>query len=393
MPQQQPHVCFSSNHNNRGPPFRRGGGGPSASSSSSKPSSGGRSSFQPRRRPPKEYRPFVSKRVKTKKETEGGHPFFRFSTDDNPAVTDDLERQFGPHMAEVIKKMRREKAIYESDTMGLHDKVEEDLRALDFFGAEAGTTEEQIFMRRAMEHRSEEEQKKFHRDLREWEVFGEQNWLNFEDHTDYRRMKPPRPKKNEEFQHLMSSHEENILFSRQDDDPDNRFDPYAKAHGVWSEYLVSVDRGNHNWRGGRLISFRAMVVGGNGNGCAGFGVGKGNTALKAMINAGHESRRNIFYVEPYLNNRFTSDLVGRHNSCKVVLRTTRNGLRGNVLCREILTRFGIVHASCKAHGNRHPWSVVYATFKAVLGHECLEDMAMKTGRRLTTLDKMLRMRL
>jgi hypothetical protein len=52
-----------------------------------------------------------------------------------------------------------------------------------------------------------------------------------------------------------------------EDDPEVMFDPNQLAFGEWSEFLITVDRNVKLWRGGRLESYRALVVGGNLNGC------------------------------------------------------------------------------------------------------------------------------
>ena len=151
--------------------------------------------------------------------------------------------------------------------------------------------------------------------------------------------------------------------------------------------LVRTDRVCKMWRGGRIDSYRALVIGGNLKGCGGFGVGKSFEPEDAVETACRMAKRNIFFVDRYRNRSLTRDLVGRQNSCKVVLRATSNGLRGNPLCCEILKLFGITDVTAKAHGGRSHHNVVRATFKALMTHESLEDISMKRGVRLINLQK------
>jgi small subunit ribosomal protein S5 len=187
------------------------------------------------------------------------------------------------------------------------------------------------------------------------------------------------------------------LFADEDDataedrDPETTLDRNQLAHGEWSEMLVTVDRNVKLWRGGRLESYRALVVGGNMNGCGGFGTGKSLDPIQAVDIAGRHCKRNIFFVDRYQGNGLTRDLVGKQNSCVVTLRATDNGLRGNELCSEILKRFGITNCVSKSHGNRNPYNVVRATFKALLTHESLEDISLKRGKRIVSLDRAMRM--
>jgi small subunit ribosomal protein S5 len=141
------------------------------------------------------------------------------------------------------------------------------------------------------------------------------------------------------------------------------------------------------WRGGRIESYRALVVAGNLRGCGGFGIGKAFEPQDAVELACRMARRNIFFVDRYRNRELTQDLVGRQNSCKMTLRTTDNGLRGNGLACEILKLMGITNVVAKAHGNRNPYNVVRATYKALMTHQSLEEIALKRGVRLINLEK------
>ena len=150
---------------------------------------------------------------------------------------------------------------------------------------------------------------------------------------------------------------------------------------------IKVDRVQKVERGGTTVRYRALKIGGNGNGAAGFGIGKALTPNEAIVKAGKHCKRNVFYIDRYLNTGLIYDLAGRHNSCKVELRATKPdyGLFGNPLITEILKFAGISDATSKAHGNRNPYNVVYATFKALATHESLEEIAMKRGKKLLNL--------
>jgi small subunit ribosomal protein S5 len=63
------------------------------------------------------------------------------------------------------------------------------------------------------------------------------------------------------------------------------------------------------------------------------------------------------------------------------------GLHGHPLIVEILKYAGISDACGKSHGNRNPYNVVYATFKALMTHESLEEIAMKRGKKLLNLQR------
>eukprot|EP00579_Thalassiosira_antarctica_P002020 CAMPEP_0201868434 /NCGR_PEP_ID=MMETSP0902-20130614/2321_1 /ASSEMBLY_ACC=CAM_ASM_000551 /TAXON_ID=420261 /ORGANISM="Thalassiosira antarctica, Strain CCMP982" /LENGTH=565 /DNA_ID=CAMNT_0048393777 /DNA_START=263 /DNA_END=1961 /DNA_ORIENTATION=+ len=166
----------------------------------------------------------------------------------------------------------------------------------------------------------------------------------------------------------------------------NGDDPNQEAFGPWGECTIKVDRVQKVERGGTTVRYRALVIGGNGNGAAGFGIGKALSPNEAMVKACKHCKRNVFYIDRYLNSGLSYDLAGKHNSCRVKLRAVGPdyGLHGHPLICEILKYAGISDATSKSHGNRNPYNVVYATFKALMTHESLEDIAMKRGVKLLT---------
>ncbi|KAL7552300.1 hypothetical protein ACHAWF_015533 [Thalassiosira exigua] len=169
----------------------------------------------------------------------------------------------------------------------------------------------------------------------------------------------------------------------------NGEDPNREAYGPWAECTIKVDRVQKVERGGTTVRYRALVIGGNGNGAAGFGVAKSHSPNEAVEKACKHCKRNVFYIDRYLNQGLSFDLAGKHNSCKVHLRavTPDYGLHGHPLICEILKHAGITDASTKSHGNRNPFNVVYATFKALMTHESLEEIAMKRGKKLLNLQR------
>ena len=341
-----------------------------------------KTSFRPKRRPSRNYRPIKAGRKKKKDWMPGNDNKFvdLDKLPDSLHAKDELDAEFGPLAADVLREIRREKKSPEVDPF------EEDLRLADYMLSEMGSTEDRVGERRALakETESEEERQAFMEKMEEILDEGRKLSYDFEDVDD---VKPMKSKK------LSALFEEDEDVDDPDEDPDVRLDHNQLAHGEWSEMLVTVDRNVKLWRGGRLQSYRALVIGGNLNGCGGYGIGKAVDPLKAVDMAGRHCKRNIFFVDRYQNDGLTRDLVGTQNSCIVNIRATDNGLRGNELIREILKRFGIVNGSAKAHGNRNPWNVVRATFKALMTHESIEDIALKRGKRILSIDRARRMQI
>jgi small subunit ribosomal protein S5 len=333
------------------------------------------SSFRPRRRSAQNYRP-----VEAGRKIEKNRKLVDLSSGNGKIKQpkDELDMEFSPLAADVIRSTRREIASREFG----EDPVEQELRMADYMTSEIGSTEDLVATRRAafMDSRSKEEREQFTEGLDKLIEKGRAWTMDLHEG----KLGPEEEHKKDFFSDLEEEETD-------DKDPEIYMDPNQLAHGQWSEMLVTVDRNVKLWRGGRLESYRALVIGGNLNGCGGFGVGKALDPIVALDIASRKCKRNIFFVDRYKGSSLTRDLSGKQNSCKVMLRATDNGLRGNELVREMLKRFGITNCVAKAHGNRNPYNVVRATFKALTTHESIEEIALKRGKRIVSIDRAMRM--
>mmetsp|Transcript_18500 Transcript_18500/g.25455 ORF Transcript_18500/g.25455 Transcript_18500/m.25455 type:complete len:414 (-) Transcript_18500:167-1408(-) len=295
-------------------------------------------------------------------------------------MDDPLEREYGPHIAEAIKYENRQreraqlKALAGTKLANTApgeplDEVEEYLRAIDYMTSADGSTEDLVGARKALA-----------------DLWDNEDDVEFE--TEINRLIE------EERIKAMDLGDDDGVPLVENDKVDEKpmmkeGEELIRAHGEWSETVIKVDRVQKVQRGGTMVRYRALVVGGNTNGCAGFGVAKASSPNEAVTAACRMTRRNIFFVDRYDTTGLTTDLAGRHNSCKVILRSTTKdrGLSGHPLISVILKYFGISDCASKSYGNRNMFNVVRATFKALQTHESLEEIAMKRGKRLIPLDR------
>ena len=71
----------------------------------------------------------------------------------------------------------------------------------------------------------------------------------------------------------------------------------AKQQSDLQEKLVAVNRVSKVVKGGRIFSFTALTVVGDGNGRVGFGYGKAREVPAAIQKAMEKARRNMTQVE------------------------------------------------------------------------------------------------
>lgn len=157
---------------------------------------------------------------------------------------------------------------------------------------------------------------------------------------------------------------------------------------LWSGAVIKTGTTQKTVAGGRIMTYRTLVVIGNGQGAAGYGSGKGATPADALESAFREALKNIYFLDIYDGHCLTHDVAGKHNSCQVYIRALPGDreLKAGPIVEAILTRFGIASASAKVVGRRNAYSVVMATFKALSKHESLEEAAKKRGKRFLDVE-------
>lgn len=153
--------------------------------------------------------------------------------------------------------------------------------------------------------------------------------------------------------------------------------------------LVDADIVQKTMPGGREMTHRALVVVGNLNGCAGFGIGKGENADDAKDRAIIAAKKNFIYVDLFRGRCITQPLYGKHNNCRVYIQAgdpRMPSMEGRMV-NDILRVFGVECGEARSVGNRNPYSVVRAVFNAMSKHKSLETIARTRGRRLISLYK------
>ncbi|ARC54935.1 30S ribosomal protein S5 [Candidatus Riesia sp. GBBU] len=132
------------------------------------------------------------------------------------------------------------------------------------------------------------------------------------------------------------------------------------------EKLVSVNRVSKTVKGGRIFSFTAITVVGNGNGKVGFGYGKAREVPSAIQKAMDKARKNMKTI--FLHNRtLYHTTYGKHTKSIVFIKPANEGtgiIAGGTI-RAILEAAGIRNILSKTYGSTNPINVVKATMKAL----------------------------
>ena len=146
------------------------------------------------------------------------------------------------------------------------------------------------------------------------------------------------------------------------------------------EKLVAVNRTAKVVKGGRIFSFAALVVIGDGKGRVGFGMGKSREVPAAIQKAMESAKRNMYRI-PLNGTTIQHPLIGRHGSTKIIMIPAGEGtglLAGGAM-RAVCEVLGIRDVLAKCIGSRTPVNVVRATLQALTSMMTPGDIAAKRG--------------
>jgi small subunit ribosomal protein S5 len=150
--------------------------------------------------------------------------------------------------------------------------------------------------------------------------------------------------------------------------------------GDLQEKLIAVNRVSKVVKGGRIFSFTALTVVGDGAGRVGFGYGKAREVPAAIQKAMEKAKRNIVSIE--LNGvTLQHPVKGRHSGSKVFMRpaSAGTGIIAGGAMRAVLEVVGIHDVLSKCYGSTNPINVVRATIGALTGMSSPEQIAAKRG--------------
>lgn len=132
------------------------------------------------------------------------------------------------------------------------------------------------------------------------------------------------------------------------------------------EHVVKINRVAKVVKGGRRFGFSVLVVGGDGNGQVGYGLGKANEVAEAIRKGLSLSKKNLTAVcrkgtsIPY-------KVTGKYGGAKVVIRPAGEGtgvIAGGAV-RAVMESAGIVDVLTKSIGSTNPLNIVRATMEAL----------------------------
>lgn len=155
---------------------------------------------------------------------------------------------------------------------------------------------------------------------------------------------------------------------------------------ILNDQLISINRVTKVVKGGKNMSFAALVIVGDEAGHVGFGTGKAKEVPSAIKKA-IESAKNSLIRVPLIENTLPHPIVGRFGAGRVLVKPAAEGtgvIAGGAV-RPIMQLLGVHNVRTKILGSTNSHSVIRATFDALMNMKDPMEVARLRGKQVEEL--------
>ena len=152
--------------------------------------------------------------------------------------------------------------------------------------------------------------------------------------------------------------------------------------------VVAINRVTKVVKGGKNLSFSALVVVGDGHGVVGFGIGKAKEVPSAIKKGIEAAKKNLIRVA-LQGTTIPHAVLGNFGAGSVLLKPAPDGtgIIAGAAVRAVVESAGITNIMTKSLGSANPHNVVRAT---IAGLDALKDpafIARMRGKELSELTR------
>lgn len=152
------------------------------------------------------------------------------------------------------------------------------------------------------------------------------------------------------------------------------------------DQVISINRVTKVVKGGKNMSFAALVVVGDESGHVGFGTGKAREVPAAIKKGIEAAKKNLIRI-PLINNTLPHQMIGTYGAGRVLMKPAKEGtgvIAGGAV-RAIMQAAGVHDIRTKVLGSTNPHNVVRATFDGLLNIKDPMELARLRGKQVEEL--------
>ncbi|XP_014856947.1 PREDICTED: 28S ribosomal protein S5, mitochondrial [Poecilia mexicana] len=156
--------------------------------------------------------------------------------------------------------------------------------------------------------------------------------------------------------------------------------PYGETYEGFDSRVIEVKSVfNMTAKEGRKRSISCLVAVGNGNGVAGFALGKAADRNAALRKAKNRAKRHLYHIERYNNHTIYHDMDSRfkRTTLRMKKQSEGYGLRCHRAVITLCKLIGIKDMYCKVEGSVNLLSITRALFTGLANQETHQKLANK----------------